>query len=278
MNIIPITVVIPVKNEEKTLANCLRLLQEFDEVIVVDSSSTDHTPQIVEEYGRTYVNFVWNGRFPKKRNWALRNITFRNDWVLFLDADEFVTDNFKKEIANKIATTDCVGFWISFQNEFMGKLMKHGAPMRKLPFFKVGTGEYEFIDEKEWSDLDMEIHEHPVLNGKIGQINSPIKHRDFRGLSKYIQKHNEYSSWEAHHFLEKKSHAGELTYQQKIKYKLLDSWWLGPLYFCYCYFIKAGFLEGKEGFIWAALKMQYFFNVKAKIEELRNNIIKTSIS
>ena len=269
MHTIPITVVIPVKNEEKTLPNCLRLLQEFDEVIVVDSSSTDQTPQIVEEYGRTYINFVWNGRFPKKRNWALRNIKFRNDWVLFLDADEFVTDDFKKEIAKTIANTDCVGFWVNFQNEFMGKLMKHGAPMRKLPFFKVGAGEYEFIDEKEWSHLDMEIHEHPVLNGKIGQIDSPIAHRDFRGLTKYIQKHNEYSSWEGHHFLEKKGHSGELTYQQKLKYKLLDSWLLAPLYFCYCYFIKAGFLEGKEGFMWAALKMQYFFNVKAKIEELR---------
>ena len=151
----------------------------------------------------------------------------------------------------------------------MGKLMKHGAPMKKLPLFKVGSGEYEYIPEKSWSKLDMEIHEHPVLKGKIGQINSPVIHRDFRGLTHYIQKHNEYSSWEAHHFLDKKDYKGELTYQQKVKYKLIDSWALGPLYFCYCYIFKGGFLEGKEGFMWAAYKMQYFFNVKAKIEEIR---------
>ena len=222
MGIIPVTVVIPVKNEEKTLADCLNLLNEFNEVIVVDSSSTDLTPQIVKESGRTYVNFVWNGTFPKKRNWVLRNMKLRNDWVLFLDADEFVTNDFKKEIMEKILTTDCVGFWINYQNEFMGKPMRHGAPMRKLPFFKVGAGEYEFIAENYWSNLDMEIHEHPVLNGSIGKIHSPIIHRDFKGLSKYIQKHNEYSSWEAHHFLEKKSHSGELTYQQRIKYRLIE--------------------------------------------------------
>ena len=271
MNKIPITVVIAVKNEEMILPECLHLLQEFDEVIVVDSSSTDRTPQVVDDYGRSYINFVWNGRYPKKRNWVLKNTKFRNDWVLFLDADEFVTDDFKKEITEKIANTDCVGFWINYQNEFMGKLMKHGAPMRKLPFFKVGSGEYEFVDEKEWSNLDMEIHEHPVLKGKVGQVNSPIIHRDFKGLSNYIQKHNAYSSWEAHHYLNKKDHNGELTYQQQFKYKLLDSWWLGPLYFCYCYFIRAGFLEGKERFMWASFKMQYFFNVKAKIEECRKN-------
>lgn len=271
MNSIPITVVVPIKNEEKTLAKCLELLKEFDEVIVVDSSSTDCSPQIVEQYGRTYVNFVWDGKFPKKRNWTLRHVKIKNEWVLFLDADEFVTDKFKQEIQTIIQNTECVGFWINFQNEFMGKIMKHGAPMRKLPLFKIGAGEYEYIPEKSWSKLDMEIHEHPVLNGKVGNMKSPIIHRDFRGLTHYIQKHNEYSSWEAHHFLDKKDHSGELTYQQKIKYRLIDSWLLGPLYFCYCYFFKCGFLEGKEGFMWAVFKMQYFFNVKAKIEEIRKD-------
>lgn len=271
MNTIPVTVVVPIKNEEKTLAKCLELLKEFDEVIVVDSSSTDKSPQIVKDFNRTYVNFVWNGQFPKKRNWTLRNVPIKNDWVLFLDADEFVTDSFKQELAVVVGNTDCVGFWVNYQNEFMGKLMKHGAPMRKLPLFKVGSGEYEYIPEKSWSHLDMEIHEHPVLKGKTGQINSPVIHRDFRGLTHYIQKHNEYSSWEAHHFLDKKDHSGELTYQQKVKYKLIDSWALGPLYFCYCYFFKCGFLEGKEGFMWAAYKMQYFFNVKAKIEEIKSS-------
>lgn len=275
MQSIPVTVVVPIKNEEKTLAKCLDLLKEFDEVIVVDSGSTDKSPQIVEQYGRTYANFIWDGKFPKKRNWTLRNVKMRNDWVLFLDADEFLTDEFKSEISIKIKNTDCVGFWISYTNEFMGKLMKHGAPMRKLAFMKIGSGEYEYIDENHWSNLDMEVHEHLVLNGKVGFIKSRIIHRDFRGLTHYIQKHNEYSSWEANHFIDKKGNTdrtGEVSFQQKVKYTLIDSWLLAPMYFIYCYFIKGGFMEGKEGFMWAAYKMQYFYNVKAKIEEIRKGL------
>lgn len=266
---IPVSVVIPVKNEEKNLPQCLSLLDEFDEVIVVDSHSTDSTPQIVEQYGRKLVEFDWNGRFPKKRNWVLRNIPLRNKWVFFLDADEFVTDDFKKELAQKISNSDCEGYWVHYINDFMGKTLKHGAVMPKLPLFRVGAGEYEYIDEDSWSHLDMEVHEHPILKGRIGVINSPVIHREFRGLTHYIQKHNEYSSWESHRFLKMKDNQGKLTYRQKTKYALIDTWFLGPLYFLYSYFYKLGFLDGKLGFIYAAYKMQYFFNVKAKIEELR---------
>ena len=143
--------------------------------------------------------------------------------------------------------------------------------MPKLPLFRVGAGEYEFIDEKQWSHLDMEIHEHPILDGKVGVIKSPVVHREFKGLTHYIQKHNEYSSWEANRYLNMTDKKGELTFRQKVKYAFIDTWLLGPMYFCYSYFYKLGFLDGKIGFIYAAYKMQYFFNVKAKIEEIRMN-------
>ena len=271
MNPIAVTVVIPVKNEEKNLPHCLELLKEFSEVIVVDSNSTDRTPEIVKRYGRKLVNFNWNGQFPKKRNWTLRNVPIQNEWVLFLDADEYVTEKFKEELAEAINRNGYVGFWVHYINDFMGKVLKYGAVMPKLPLFKVGAGEYEFIDEKQWSHLDMEIHEHPILNGKIGEIKSPVIHREFRGLAHYIQKHNEYSSWEANRYLKMKDKKGELTFRQKIKYTFIDTWLLGIMYFCYSYFYKLGFLDGKIGFIYAAYKMQYFFNIKAKIEEIRIN-------
>ena len=86
MEKIPVSVIIPVKNEEKNLPRCLSLLKDFSEVIVVDSHSTDKTPQIAEEYGCSLIEFTWNGRFPKKRNWVLRNVELQNTWVLFLDA------------------------------------------------------------------------------------------------------------------------------------------------------------------------------------------------
>lgn len=271
MNPIAVTAVIPVKNEEKNLPHCLELLKEFSEVIVVDSNSTDRTPEIVKRYGRKLVNFNWNGQFPKKRNWTLRNVPIQNEWVLFLDADEYVTEKFKEELAEAINRNGYVGFWVHYINDFMGKVLKHGAVMPKLPLFRVRAGEYEFIDEKQWSHLDMEIHEHPILNGKIGEIKSPVIHREFRGLAHYIQKHNEYSSWEANRYLKMKDKKGELTFRQKIKYTFIDTWLLGIMYFCYSYFYKLGFLDGKIGFIYAAYKMQYFFNIKAKIEEIRIN-------
>ncbi|WP_332912867.1 glycosyltransferase [Algoriphagus boritolerans] len=107
--------------KKKNLPSCLTQLSEFDEVFIIDSGSTDRTPEIVKDFGYTLVNFEWNGKFPKKRNWALRNLSFRNDWILFLDADEQVTSEFIKEVSLKILSTDDVGFLISYHNFFHGK-------------------------------------------------------------------------------------------------------------------------------------------------------------
>ena len=89
-----LTVVIPVQNEEKNLPLCLDSVKDFKHVVIVDSGSTDSTCDIAQKYGREVVQFVWNGEFPKKRNWMLRNYKFKTPWVLFLDADERVTEKF----------------------------------------------------------------------------------------------------------------------------------------------------------------------------------------
>jgi glycosyltransferase involved in cell wall biosynthesis len=268
---IPVTVVIPVKNEKKNLPQCLRLLSDFSEVIIVDSNSTDSTPEIVKELGYELINFVWDGHFPKKRNWVLRNMALKNEWVLFLDADEFVTKEFKSELRCLLNSSEYNGFWISYQNHFLGKNMRHGIKMKKLALFKKDKGEYELIDEDVWSHLDMEIHEHPIIKGKIGIVKSPIIHIDFKGLSHYIAKHNEYSTWEAHRYLNLLSNKDKkLTFRQKIKYKLLDTWAFGFLYFILNYIFYAGFLDGRIGYVFSIYKMQYFFNIKTKIFELKS--------
>ena len=82
---VPISIVIPVKNEAANLALCLESVQAFNDVVVVDSGSTDGTCDIARRYGRTVVQFAWDGRFPKKRNWILQNHCFQNPWVFFLD-------------------------------------------------------------------------------------------------------------------------------------------------------------------------------------------------
>ena len=109
---VKVSVIVPVKNEEKNLAQCLDSLRDFDDVVVVDSGSTDRTGEIAAEYGRQLVQFVWDGKFPKKRNWALRNIEFKHPWVLFLDADERMTAAFAAELLRSLPRTAHNGFWI----------------------------------------------------------------------------------------------------------------------------------------------------------------------
>lgn len=269
MEKIPVSVVIPVKNEEKNLPQCLSLLKDFSEVIVVDSHSTDSTPLIVREYGYRLVDFSWNGQFPKKRNWVLRNIPLQNTWVLFLDADESVTADFVACVRKKIAQTDCCGFWIYYNDHFMGRQLKHGVKMRKLALFRKDKGEYEYIDEHAWSHLDMEIHEHPIIDGKVEVLPVPLIHNDYKGLEHYIAKHNAYSTWEVHRFFQLKKSKARLTFRQKVKYFLLDSWLLAPMYFLYAYFLRLGILDGKAGLLFSFYKMQYFFQMKSKIIELK---------
>lgn len=270
MKKIPVTVIVPVKNEECNLPYCLKMLTDFDQVMVIDSNSRDQSCRIAEDYGAEIHQFSWNGRFPKKRNWALRNLTIHNDWVLFLDADEFLTEDFIKELSEKIKNESFSGYWISYTHHFMGKELRYGERFKKLALFKVGEGEYEKIDEENWSHLDMEVHEHTLVDGLVGNLESKVLHNDFKNLECYIHKHNAYSSWEAHRFISLQEYGfKKLDSKQVLKYRLLK-WGLLPT-FCFLgsYFLKFGFLDGIEGFYFAQFRASYFFQVQSKIKELQ---------
>jgi glycosyltransferase involved in cell wall biosynthesis len=270
MSKLPVTVIVSVKNEELNLPHCLDKLSGFSEVLVVDSQSTDRTPQIVAEFGYTLINFEWNGRFPKKRNWTLEHVPIANDWVLFMDADEFLTAPFIKELGTKIRQTQHAGFWIYYNNYFMDSEQKYGLKMRKLALFKKDAGRFEKIEEDSWSHLDMEIHEHPVITGSVGQFKSTIVHKDYKGLEHYIARHNAYSSWEARRYLQLKAQTDvRFTFRQTLKYKLVTTGLLPFLYFVGTYIFKLGFLDGISGFYFAKYKAHYFFQIQTKIIELK---------
>ena len=271
---LPISVVVPVRNEVANLGACLEALGDaFAEIIVVDSNSTDDTAAIARRHGAQVVTFQWNGRFPKKRNWVLQNVPLACDWVLFLDADEAVTPRLIAELRRVVPRTGCVGFWLTYRNSFMGHWLRFGDRFSKLALFRKGAGGYERIDDRGWSDLDMEVHEHPVLDGAIGRIRSPILHRDFKGMDAYRRRHESYAVWEAMRYLALRAEGpavwGRLTRRQRVKYGLLDSWFMGPLYFTTSYVLKLGFLDGRAGFLFAWLKLRYFLRVRAGISELR---------
>ncbi|HEY1023094.1 MAG TPA: glycosyltransferase family 2 protein [Flavisolibacter sp.] len=267
-----LTIAIPVKNEEKSLSACLQAIGSdlAKEIVIIDSGSTDATCRIAEDAGVRVIDFKWNGQFPKKRNWFLRNHPPVTKWVLFLDADEFLTPDFKTELRAALQGEDNVGYWLNYTLHFMGRQLKGGYPLKKLALFRVGAGEYERIDEAQWSHLDMEVHEHPVLNGAVGEIKSKIDHQDDRGMTHYISKHNAYSSWEAARYVKLRKENPALSHfnwKQRLKYRLSGSILLAPVYFLGCYFLMGGFRDGVRGFAFAVMKMAYFVQVYCKIRE-----------
>ncbi len=266
---LPVTVMIPVRNEAAALPECLGRLSRFERVVVVDSGSADGTERIAAERGAEVVQFRWDGRFPKKRNWYLRNHAPATPWVLFLDADELVDDAFCDELARTLPATVHAGFWITYDNWFLGRRLRHGTPNRKLALLRVGAGEYERIDEERWSNLDMEIHEHPVIVGTAGEIRARVEHRDDRGLEHWLRRHVEYAAWEARRaqLLQERGGNSHLTARQRTKYANLGRWWLPPSVFLANYAARLGFLDGRQGFAHAALKAWYFWVIGIALRE-----------
>jgi len=268
-----LTIAIPVKNEEQNLPTCLKAIGcDFaKKIVVIDSGSTDRTKEIASQYDAQVLDFEWNGKFPKKRNWFLRNHTPETKWILFLDADEYITPDFKTELREALKNSDKAGYWLNYTVYFLGKQLKGGYPLRKLALFQVGSGEYEKIDEECWSKLDMEVHEHPILKGKLGFIKSKIDHQDFRGVSNFVIKHNEYASWEALRFLKRyelTKTLGPWTWKQNVKYYFMSSVLFAPAFFFGSFFFYGGFRDGMRGFTSAILKMSYYVQVYCKIREI----------
>jgi glycosyltransferase involved in cell wall biosynthesis len=273
MSTLDLTIAIPAKNEESNLADCLKAIgKDFaKQIVIIDSGSTDNTKAIAAKFGVQVIDFKWDGKFPKKRNWYLRNHKPATKWILFLDADEYLTSDFKNEVKKKL-NIGYSGYWLSYTIHFLGKRLKGGYPLKKLALFQVGAGEYEKIDEDRWSEMDMEIHEHPILDQNIGTIKSKIDHQDFRGIEHYVKKHNEYSSWEAGRYLQSFSNPqvrSGWTWKQKVKYALMESTLIGPAYFFGSFIVLGGFRDGARGFAFAILKMSYFTQIHCKIKELK---------
>ena len=250
-----LTIAIPTLNDAVQLRQCLEAL----------------------EFGAELEVFAWNGKFPKKRNWFLRTCAISTPWILFLDADEFVTPAFLEELRRELPVSTHAGYWLKFDNEFLGGTLRYGDTMRKLALFRVGAGEYEKIEEESWSHLDMEVHEHPVLEGSIGEIDARLTHRDYRGIGHWVAKHNAYSDWECRRWealvasrgsIDARSDWEGLNDRQQRKYSSIHRWWFAPAYAASCLFLKRGFLDGRRGFIFAALKGWYFWLIRQKIREL----------
>jgi len=283
---VPVSVLIPAKNEEANLPACLESVARADEIFVVDSQSEDRSLEICEQYGANVVQFHFNGSWPKKKNWALENLNFRNEWVLIVDCDERITDASWDEIATVIREDKHDGWYINRRVFFLGKWIKHGGkyPDWNLRLFKHQIGRYENLNTEDVPNTgDNEVHEHVVLKSDrgAGYLKEDMMHIDFRDIYQWLARHNRYSNWEArvyYNLLTGKGEAGTIganffgdSVQRK---RFLKKIWVRlpfkpTLRFIWFYFLRLGLLDGKAGYIYARLISQYEYHIGIKLLELR---------
>lgn len=273
-----LSVLVPTRNEAHNLPRCLAALHGWaDEIVVVDSGSTDGTVGIAESYGATVLQFDYRGGWPKKRQWALDTHPFRNEWILLLDADEILHGPIKEEIGAAICSGSHDGYWLRFQLHFLGRPLRHGGfDLWKLFLFRRGKGRYERrLLAQDESMGDVEVHEHVLVKGRVGRLRHPVRHENWNSLYRYIEKHNEYSEWEARVYFEGED--GEMrptpfgTQAQRrrwLKRAFVRVPGFPLITFLYHYVAKLGFLDGRSGLIYCSLKAVQRFHAKAKWYEL----------
>jgi glycosyltransferase involved in cell wall biosynthesis len=274
---VPVSVVVPIKNEAANLPRCLGSVQWADDIFVVDSQSTDGSTEIVQQHGAQVVQFDFNGIWPKKKNWALENLPFKHEWVLILDADEALPVGAADEIARAIVDPAVAGYWINRRFNFLGQWLRHAYyPNWNLRLFRHSLGRYERLTTAATDSGDNEVHEHVVVNGPTGRLKFEIDHYAFPTVEAFIEKHNRYSNWEARVAVE-----GMVDRQQSIAHEHVDLKrrlksmsqhlpFRPLLRFLYIYIWQKGFLDGRAGFFFARLHAIYEFLCVAKTYELRH--------
>ncbi len=273
---LPVTVIIPVRNEARNLSRCLQALKEVGEVLVIDSQSTDETVEVARSYEAQVVQFHYQGGWPKKRQWAMDTLPLAHDWILLLDADEVLTRELSQEIYSAIQNPAIDGYSILLRTWFLGRVLRHGdVGLWKLSLFRRGKGRFECrLKDQDASMADMEIHEHVVVEGAAGKLRNPLLHHNMESLSRYIQKHDEYSNWEARVLLERGNDndkelppslfGSQAQRRRWLKRKLFAVPGSPVLLFLYRYLLRFGFLDGVPGLIYCGFQAVQMFHTKAE--------------
>jgi glycosyltransferase involved in cell wall biosynthesis len=272
----PVSVLIPTYNEELNLPDCLRSVAGWaGDIWVVDSFSRDRTVEIAREFGAEVVQHAYEGPAAQK-NWALDNIEFKNEWVLILDADERMSPELCAEVAEIIAGggNGYDGFYLNRRFIFYGRWIKHCGwyPSWNLRLFRHRLGRYE----------DREIHEHVILDGRVGRCEHDLLHEDLRDMTFWIEKHNRYSTHEAREIDrlsrgEKRSTVPPSFWRGGVERKRFIKERVWPYvpgkalaFFFYLYLFRLGFLDGRQGLHFCIMQGIFQeFNVM-KLWELRH--------
>lgn len=247
---LPLTVIIPCFNEAHNMRPLLESVAWADEIIVVDSFSTDNTVEIAKEFTgrilqRKYVNSA------DQKNWTIPQAT--HDWVLIVDADERVTPNLKLEIKKLLASQpDKDAYWIGRENYFMDKKVKYSGWQndRVIRLFDKGKARYE----------EKNVHAEIITDGTVGVLNEKLTHNTYKDISHFLQKMERYAHWSA------------LDYAPKTASVSFFHLWIKPLFrFIKHYFLRLGILDGKVGFIISVIMAWGVFLRYVKILEIKSN-------
>mgnify|MGYP001544919787 FL=1 len=276
---VPVSILIPIRNEDGNLPRSLASVTWADEVVVVDSESTDGSQEIARKAGAQVVQFHFNGVWPKKKNWALENIPFRNEWVFILDADEVLLSGTAEEIRGIISSegNGCAGYWINRRFMFMNQWLKHAYyPNWNLRLFRHRLGRYEQIVQGATDSGDNEVHEHIIVQGATGRMKSEMDHYAFPSISVFIEKHNRYSNWEARLQVEggggrdiTQPQAWRIRTARRMKRLSHHLPFRPTLRFLYVYLWQGGIWDGRAGYNFARLHGIYEFMSVAKAQEIR---------
>ncbi len=267
-----ISIFIPILNEEINLPSCLQSVSWSNDIVVLDSGSTDKSIDIARAAGARVLTRPFDN-WASHLNWAVENIEFKNPWVYYCDADEIVPQDLREELQKVALATgrNEVAYRVRFKNMFMGRWIRWSSlyPSWILRFFKP--------KHVRW---DRSVHQVATVTGPEGRLRTHFQHYSFRkGLDAWIAKHNKYSTQEAHETLAA-LRAGGMTWGglfsrdpivrrksvKELSYRLP----FRPTFrFLYHFFIRFGFLDGSAGLTYARLMAMYEYMIVIKIRELR---------
>lgn len=275
---IPVSVIVMTRDEAECLPACLAALTRFAQVLVVDSASGDGTAEIARAGGAEVVNFHWNGRLPKKKQWCLDNLPFACRWALFVDADEVVTAELADEIAALFSAgpPDRAGYYIIGRPVFLGRELRFGWVNRKLALIDRTRARFPAVDDLDVACMwEVEGHFQPVLNGPAGRLKAHMLHDDRKPLAAWFMRHARYAQWEA--ALSEDGRLDRLDAAEPWRRRWAKRFYrrlpLRPLaVFLVAYLLRLGFLDGRAGLTHAAARAVYCWQVAACRRDLRRRL------
>jgi glycosyltransferase involved in cell wall biosynthesis len=277
-------------NEEKHIARCVKSLKKVSgNINVVDSYSSDNTVAIAQSLGAAVYQNKWIN-YSDQFNWAIEHCNITTEWIMRIDADEYLSDELCEELIKVLPTLKppVNGLMLNYRHYFWGRWIKHGTryPLTLLRIWRRGYG---FI-EKKWMDERIILTE-----GETYKLKNDFIHDDLNNLTYFIDKHNSYATREAIDLLNKKYNflpGDSLIAHQKENRKHIHLWfkehiyakpfllWIRSFgYFFYRYFLRLGFLDGKEGLAYHILQgFWYRFLVDMKCVEIEKLAAEKNIS